>query len=91
VVLARALALAGCKSFRSSDDPIVRDQEIIRDIKWGLQKDARFADVLVACDGRVVTLTGRVTSAAASADAGKLAEGTRDVARVVNRIEVRPK
>ncbi len=89
--LAAVLALAGCKSFRSSNDPIVRDQEIVRDIKWQLQKEPRFAEVLVACEGRVVTLTGRVTSAPASADAEKLAAGTRDVGRVVNKVEVKPK
>lgn len=93
VLAAVTLALAGaaCKSFRSSDDPIAREQEIVRDVKWKLAADPRFDEVLVQCKGREVILTGRVTSAEAAGDATRIASETRDVGQVFNRIEIRPK
>jgi osmotically-inducible protein OsmY len=85
------LLTVGCKSFRSSNDPVVRDQEIVRDIKWRCHQDGRMDEVRVACEARVVTLTGRVASPEARTQAEEIAAGARDVGRVVNKIEVRAK
>lgn len=89
-LLLGGLLLVGCPAFRSSHDPVARDQEIIRDVLWRYHGDERFEDIRVTCQGGVVTLVGRVPSAAAGDEAEALAR-VRDVRRVVNRLEIRPK
>jgi pyruvate/2-oxoglutarate dehydrogenase complex dihydrolipoamide dehydrogenase (E3) component len=50
-----------------------------------------FDEVLVACTGRIVTLSGRVSHMQVAKDAQAIAAAVRDVERVDNRLEIRPK
>ena len=67
------------------------DQDIARDVSWELRKDSRFADVTVFCTEGVVTLQGRVENRIAEAEAVRVAESRSRMAKVVSRLEIRPR
>lgn len=90
LLLACAALLAGCPA-RTPIQKAGHDQEIATQIVWELRKDPRFADVIVKCLDRQVTLAGRVNDAAAAGDAFAVAQGHARGAEVVSKIEVRPR
>ncbi len=69
-----------------------RDADLARMVREALEQDFRFtvSTIEVAAKDGVVTLTGLVPDPAARASAIAIAERTRGVARVVDRIRVRP-
>jgi len=85
------LALAACGAQARSADPVVRDQEIKRDIRWKYHSDARLIDVTVDCSEGAVVLKGRVVTPEAKADAERIALDVRSVRSVKNSIDVKPK
>lgn len=88
--LALMLAVAiGCAGPRRSDDPVVRDQEIIRDIAVRYLGDDRFARVQVSCEKGVVTLDGIVTDETDKDLAYRLAWGVSGVREVRSRVRLR--
>ena len=67
------------------------DQDIARDINWELRKDSRFEQVTASCVEGTVTLQGRVASKPVEEEALRLAESHSRGARVVSKIEIRPR
>ena len=67
------------------------DQYIARDVSWELRKEPRFADVTVFCAEGLVTLQGRVESRAVESEALRVAESRSRMARVVSKLEIRPR
>ena len=68
------------------------DQDIARDVSWELRKDRRFElAVNVFCVEGTVTLTGRVDSREAEADAIRVAQSRSRGGRVVSKLEIRPR
>lgn len=67
------------------------DQDIARDINWELRKDPRFELVSASCIESLVTLQGRVASKPIEEEALRLAESRSHGARVVSKLEIRPR
>ena len=82
--------LLGCAP-RTDVQKAGTDQDIARDISWELRKDARFEALNVFCGEGTVTLTGRVPSKEAEADALRIAGSRSRGLRVVSTIEIRPR
>jgi len=83
-------ALPGC----AAETPTQRagvDQEIARDILWRFHQDSggRFRDIRVTCEGRVVTLDGRVGDPRTAGDAIQIAQNESRGGKVESHLEVR--
>lgn len=88
-ILLALATLVGCFGPRRSEDPMVRDEEITRDIQWALHGDPRFADVRVSCKEGVALLDGIVTSESDHDQARRVAWGISGVLEVRSRIRLR--
>jgi hyperosmotically inducible protein len=89
VVSGGALFTAGC----STSQPIgeqIDDAAIVTAVKAKLAADTDVAALNIDVDANegVVTLSGRVDTAAESAEAERLARGTDGVKRVINNLSV---
>jgi osmotically-inducible protein OsmY len=82
-------SLVACGGPKRSEDPMVRDEEITRDIKWALHRDPRFADVRVTCKQGVAMLDGVVTTEADHDRARSIAWGVSGVQEVQSRVRLR--
>ena len=82
-------AALGCSSPKRSEDPQIRDQEILRDIMMSLQRNERFADVRVDVRKGVAILEGIVTGEADRREAESLAWGVSGVQDVRSGIRLR--
>jgi len=74
--------IVGCGGPKRSDDPLVQDEEITRDIMSELIRYDRFAEVRVTCRKGVAILEGVVNDAADQEQAKHIAwaiTGVRDV------------
>ncbi len=60
-------------------------------MSWELRKESRFADVNALCTEGTVTLQGRVDSKAAEEDAVRVAQSRTRGARVVSKLQIRPR
>jgi len=60
-------------------------------VNWELRKEARFSDVNAFCAEGIVTLQGRVDSKAVEEDALRVAQVRSRAARVVSKLQVRPR
>ena len=67
------------------------DQEITRNIMWRYHKDIRFADVRVMCEGREITIEGRVQDAKSAQDAIQIAMSNARGGKVISKLVVRPR
>jgi len=85
-----AIAHPGCGP-RTEIQKAGLDQDIARDISWELRKEPRFADVSVFCAEGLVTLQGRVESKTVETEAVRRAESRSRTARVVSKLEIRPR
>ena len=85
-----AIAHPGCGP-RTEIQKAGLDQDIARDVNWELRKESRFADINAFCAEGVVTLQGRVDSKAAEEDALRVAQARSRAARVVSKLEIRPR
>lgn len=81
--------VVGCAGPRRSDDPLVRDEEICRDVAWELHQDDRFADVRVTCKKGVVYLNGVVTEESDREQARRRAWSVSGVEEVRSSLRLR--
>ena len=67
------------------------DQEITRNIMWRYHSDIRFAELRVMCEGREITIEGRVQDAKSAADALQIAMANARGGKVISKLVVRPR
>jgi osmotically-inducible protein OsmY len=89
VVLLGLWLLSPCCSSTSSAERVGIDQEISRNILWRFHGDARFSNVRVLCEDRVIVLEGRVDDPGAAAEAVQIARSESRGGKVESRLEVR--
>ena len=88
-LLVLLVGLAACSGPRRSSDPVVRDQEIVRDIAVKYHDDPRFDRVQIACSDGRVTLDGVVTDDNDRNAACRIAYGVSGVQEVTCRLKLR--
>jgi len=88
LVLAVVAAL-GCSGPKRSEDPQIRDQEILRDVMMALHGNERFADVRVDVRKGVAVLEGIVTGEADRREAESIAWSVSGVQDVRSSIRLR--
>lgn len=94
LLLASALALAGCEPFNLvklyfQEKQYVRDQEVTAKVRSALLADPELAKLPIAVEAylRDVTLDGTVETAEQARRAARIAENTRGVKKVDNRLK----
>jgi osmotically-inducible protein OsmY len=89
-VILAILMIPGCAAKTSAERAGI-DQEIARNILWLYHEDpaARFREVRVTCEDRVVTLEGRVTDPKSASDALQIALGQARGGSVVSKLDIR--
>lgn len=90
LLLGLALLVPACAS-QTTAERAGSDQEISRNILWRFRKEARFAEIRVVCEDRVITLEGRVTDPKTAADAIQIALAESRGGKVNSRLDVRPR
>jgi osmotically-inducible protein OsmY len=90
VLLGLLLLGPGC-SPTSRGERVGIDQEIARNILWRFHGDPRFGAIRVVCEGRVVTLEGRVDDSKAASDALQIARSESRGGKVESHLEIRPR
>lgn len=88
---AALLLLCACPATIRSNDPVARDQEIVRDILWRFQQDSRLTGLTAESRDAEVTVRGTVTTVEARDAAEKICYDTRSVRAVRVLVDVRPK
>lgn len=81
--------IVGCGGAKRSDDPLVQDEEITRDIMSELVRHDRFADVRVTCRQGVALLEGAVNDASDQEQAKQIAWRITGVREVQSRLRLR--
>jgi osmotically-inducible protein OsmY len=83
------VAAIGCGGPKRSEDPLVQDEEITRDIMVALHGNARYDDVRVTCREGVAILEGVVTDESDREQAKRIAGGVSGVREVRSRLRIR--
>ena len=81
--------IVGCGGPKRSDDPLVQDEEITRDIMTELIRYDRFADVRVTCRKGVAILEGAVNDSSDQEQAKQIAWRITGVREVQSRLRLR--
>ena len=81
--------IIGCGGPKRSDDPLVQDEEITRDIMSEMLRHDRFSEVRVTCRKGVVVLEGVVNDASDQEQAKHIARAISGVRDVQTRLRLR--